>query len=1203
MSRVAPLSLVFLIACGGRTTASQPAVSKETEFTARLPTTAFVDRLDDRERREQMRDWAVLAMLAHEGATPSQTAAATYQMPPVRLPYLDELYHFTYGRGRRAYLGERVLLFVDEDDPDRTATIGRLADQVRMELGEVPRGAELYVVDDRRNTGTLHITRSAIVEGRRLFSPEYGYVAGEAASADELAAWLSKTDDLSQVRFEPGKLVLGGRRFASSRTAGVTLEDVAALYQATERIRDQQAGVKRELDDLETRYQGKLWRRMNAEGYYEGHRYTGGEAQQAERTQERIAAELRPAALGEAQALAQRAGPTQPGFSLDPRWLPGSDPTHPLMLARLQQLAADPCAEISRIAGLGPKLTEAEPDVSRRSGEAWMAASLWIGMPGPSTCAWLRDLVEAKLRPTLDALRVAPPREWNQGFVPYYQFAKQLEASFAKAPDNQAIAIDEVVHVLRYYEFETGAQCARYEETAGTAVGMTLFYTDLLAKLWHGVDYGWSAPIRAIPGFRTLPRMNLSPVFADEEERLPSTRIWFGPRLDGLTRKAGESTLELAFLHRLSRVYAAGSDPAIPGKETTPNESSRVSIGWWDRHFDEVADYEPQYHRQNQIMKWSAVTAAMLQYAGAPNFLWGVRVDRTARFFPWLAAHRNELRFQDSLPERAALYGECLPLFQSYPFRSIGQVRNIWGGVSLAGRELVEIAPTINAELPLGQRLVAATEAEAVPLPKLEGRTVSITNEGAAHMRASSGPMNLTGVVAKFEGRAGAPEISVNSQAGTIATLTVEPIQGGFQIQLRPGLVEHVRAAFDPVRARTVISFEGEAAQVVRSGDTLVELTRAENASVNGSGIAVGREPWGDGLQQARTTDASELARRMDTYEWQVVQPGDGAMPPRVQFRNAPPPASAREVPVRGVDGVSRARVTEDGALYFARPAEPARAGWHGLADRLEQDPAFDAPVRDAVDLSVSNQAQRPLSPDQLARSGRLAEAAAAFERTMPAKPMTIEDRVRLALYDVGTRNPAAAKMELDALATRGHEVSPETRALLRDGLRNHGEADVAEVVDDALQGKPVPVDLPLTADRGHITVIYETRGIETVEVTVPPDDVVPPIKYFDERLRVGREGFEPDFSGSITRWVHDPTLTVSEMKAAPFDVAPGVIKNTATGQRLLRVHDPADGRMGNLTALPRVYVIAPRPSAEPRCDRVPPGDRVPPDGAQGCAR
>jgi hypothetical protein len=200
--------------------------------------------LDDRERRDQIRDWGVLATLTREGATPEQIAAATYQMPPARLPYLDELYSFSYGRGRRAYFRDRVLLFVDADDPDRTATIGRLADQVRMELGEIPRSAEIYVVEDQRNQGQLQVSDPTRVAGARLFSPDYGYVEAEVGDADQLAAWLARIDDLVRFRIEPGKLVLGGRRFAGTRTASVTLDDVAALYQAPgpPRSRERQGG-------------------------------------------------------------------------------------------------------------------------------------------------------------------------------------------------------------------------------------------------------------------------------------------------------------------------------------------------------------------------------------------------------------------------------------------------------------------------------------------------------------------------------------------------------------------------------------------------------------------------------------------------------------------------------------------------------------------------------------------------------------------------------------------------------------------------------------------------------------------------------------------------------------------------------------------------------------------------------------------------
>jgi hypothetical protein len=1212
MLRAVNLLLVFLVACGGRGTANQSlSLPQETKFTARLPAAAFVDQLDDRERREQMRDWAVLATLAYNGATPEQAAAATYQMPPVRLPYLDELYKFTYGRGRRAYDGDRVLLFVDEDDPDRVATIGRLADQVRMELGEIPRSAVIYVVDDRRNTGALHITRSDIIEGTRLFSPEYGYVTGEASSAAELVAWLSKTDDLSTVRIERGELVLGGRRFAASRTEGVTIDDVAALYQATQRIRDRQAKVKTELTELEAKYQAEFWRRMSAQGYYKGRRYDSFEYPRAQEAQRRINEALEKEREADAVAILRRDhGPSEPGFSLDPHWLPGPDAGHPLMLARLQQLAKDPCAEISRIAALAPKLLRDEPDVSRRSGEAWMASYLAEVMSpaedsarssaqkparssaqnSPATCGWLRDVVNDKIQPLLAALEAASPKEWEEGFGLYYQFRQDLGSSGERLTREQSQAVHEVRTVLHFYEFETGAQCARYDETGGTAVGMTLFYTDLLAKLWESVDYGHSAPLRAVPGFLTSTRVDVSPAFAEELRRLPSTRIWFGPRTDGLSRKAHESTLDLAFIHRFSRVYAAGSDPAKPGKESTPNEPSRLSIGWWDRHFDDIADHEQQYHRQNQIMKWSAVIAAIHEAGNAPTFLADVHVDRTAQFFPWLAAHRAQLRFQEPVPERRTPYNtECVALLESYPFRTAGTTGNISGGVSLAGRDIMEVASTVDTKLPLGQRIVAAAKAEALPMQKLEGRTVSIANEGAARVRSSSGPMNLNRVVAEFEGKAGAPEITVNSQAGKVATITVKPVEGGVQINVRPDLVEHARAAFDLAERRTVLSFEGSPSQIVRSGDALVEIQHVDRTA-DASGIAVSRETFGGGLRQARAAEPSEVFKQMDSYDWQVVKPGKSALePPSVQFRKAPPPADAREIPVRGVDGVTTARVAENGEVYFARPTEPsARAGWHGLSDRIEAEEAFRAPIHETVELSAQIAKQPGLATaDQLARSGRLEDAAAAFERAMPATPATIEDRVRLALYDIGTRNPAAAKAEIETLAARGHEVSAETRSLLVDGLRNHGQADVAKLVETRLQGKPVPPELSLVADRGRIKVRYVARQIETVEVTDSPevlealDELSPPVKYFDQHLLVGREGFEPDFSGPITRLLHDPGLTVREIKVRPFDVAPGVIEDTAKGQQLLQARDPALEKHQGLPAnLQRIYVIEPR-----RCD------------------
>src|SRR5262249_46140213 len=160
------------------------------------------------------------------------------------------------------------------------------------------------------------------------------------------------------------------------------------------------------------------------------------------------------------------------------------------------------------------------------------------------------------------------------------------------------------------------------------------------------------------------------------------------------------------------------------------------------------------------------------------------------------------------------------------------------------------------------------------------------------------------------------------------------------------------------------------------------------------------------------------------------------------------------------------------------------------------------------------------------------------------------------ALQDIGLRNAVAARSEIEALAARGHEITPETKSLLVDGLRNHGDADVAMYLDARLQGKQVAPELSVVEDRGHVTMKYEARQFETAEIHDPSSEFFGQVVYFDRRLLVGREGFEPDFSGPISRWIHDPGLTVLEMKKKPFDVAPGILEDSATKQQFLRARD-----------------------------------------------
>lgn len=120
-------------------------------------------------------------------------------------------------------------------------------------------------------------------------------------------------------------------------------------------------------------------------------------------------------------------------------------------------------------------------------------------------------------------------------------------------------------------------QAARYDgDLQGTEVGMTLFYTDLLAKLW-AIDYMDSGADGCIEDFKPLTEVAVSPIYEKELEELPKTRLWFGPRDKGF-QLAGEGS-SLLFAWNTTRVYAASSNPLEPGKEVAPNAASAAFLG------------------------------------------------------------------------------------------------------------------------------------------------------------------------------------------------------------------------------------------------------------------------------------------------------------------------------------------------------------------------------------------------------------------------------------------------------------------------------------------------------------------------------------------------------------------------------------------------------------------------------------------------
>jgi hypothetical protein len=263
----------------------------------------------------------------------------------------------------------------------------------------------------------------------------------------------------------------------------------------------------------------------------------------------------------------------------------------------------------------------------------------------------------------------------NQDIGPYVLISRQLER------DNKTFKLGMLMKAFKY---GCSYQAARYDgDLQGTSAGMTLFYTDLIAKLWT-IDFVDSSPRRnAILDFVDDPHVKLSHVYDKEAEELSKARLWFGP--SNLGYQVANDNGTMLFAHTATRIYSAGHNEATPSKEVQTSAFLAAAIEWWNDHYEEVADYEPQYQRLNEIMKWSVVIAWLNQTANAHplDYLSSVTVDRSNVFPDW--AQRNKaLRF-DQWHEvgfhKAGYAGtttEALPLLR-------GPVTA--GGVSLAMRD------------------------------------------------------------------------------------------------------------------------------------------------------------------------------------------------------------------------------------------------------------------------------------------------------------------------------------------------------------------------------------------------------------------------------------------------------------------------------------------------------------------------------------
>ena len=633
-----------------------------------------LSRLTQREWRDQMLDWILYTVVSDSGSSLENINHSLFDVPVIRYGYTKPVANFEFGKTRSAVIQDAegkdlvVAILPACTAAERLDYLGHIADRHRKDLGEIPGTVVVFEYELGLEDKNARVTRRDNINGQELFQEKCGYYEAKIKTLQDLDQFMGKIDDITFAQIDGTQLAIGGRKIRSQPYRGIRVEDVAAIWQSEEKIQKAtesfEAHWKTVWNDYDLRWNTKFRQFTNSAGRPEAKRL-------AEKIREannslkdlykfRIKAFVEQHASGltstskeffeqhfqeyltiiSAQRIDQnnRGIKQGSGFSLDPSY---------------------------DYEGLRAFLKKSEP---------FFRVFTTDDNP-PLTTA---DIQEAE-----DALK-------HNEVLPYLILVDKLK----KASVYGAL-VEEVTQGR--YKF----QSARYDGyLQGTEVGMVLFYTDLLAKLW-ALDYLGKAPADFIEDFKPFTKLAISTVFYQELAELSSTRLWFGTQDKGF--QLADDGKKLLLGRIATRVYAASSNPLTPGVEVEPAADSEAFLGWWNDHYEEVAQYEPEYQRLNEIMKWSLLIS-WLNEGGKGQFLGflsGVPVKKN-NWFPDWTRQQGELRFSGW--DKIKFYGkgykdsqtESMPILFSLSYWQAGSDWTLSGGVSLAPKQLFKERPNIS---------------------------------------------------------------------------------------------------------------------------------------------------------------------------------------------------------------------------------------------------------------------------------------------------------------------------------------------------------------------------------------------------------------------------------------------------------------------------------------------------------------------------
>lgn len=654
-------------------------------------------KLTERQKKDQFLDWLLFTVESDRSFSTKEISEASYDISPVRYDYLKPVSNFEYGDTRSLYVGKEtiVALIPQESSPEqRIDYLAHIADKHRQNLGRIPEKLEVFEYQLDLETDTAQLTRTEELKTNSLFDDKkYGYHQTYIKNLSDLNQFMAKVDDITFAQVIDSDLLLGGRKIKSHSYGKISVEDVAALWQSEKQIETQPHVFQ-----------------VNGSGFSldPGYDYQGLQESLTKIKPRLIALKSNDKSLFSNKEI-----------ELVEKGLSENDEIPYLQLIdKFKQNEENIFkSSLSKIdSQINARIELAKKELDQKINDYQNHLQLELNL----AAAYLRK-----------SNYTAKEKQQK-----YKQKVTEFDLKFEKFKQD---LIDKKIQEIKNFEAQSNVvfsdisrfletpktksfQTARYDgDLQGTEVGMVLYYTDLLAKLWV-LDYLGTTPEKYIADFQPLTKIstNISSIYEQELKKLPSTRVWFGHQDKGF-QKANDGN-SLLFARNTTRIFAASSNPLEPGKETIARTDSDAFLGWWDEHYEEIARYEPQYERLNEIMKWSLVISWLNESERGEllGFLQGVQVNHDNWFPDWVQANIKQLKFKEwdtttcsedfynsSEQPKVCFYPrgykdtttEAMPRLRSESFRQFGESKILSGGVSLANPKIISNRtplPTVN---------------------------------------------------------------------------------------------------------------------------------------------------------------------------------------------------------------------------------------------------------------------------------------------------------------------------------------------------------------------------------------------------------------------------------------------------------------------------------------------------------------------------